>query len=58
MCYEQPKLQLFYPYSIMDSISYFIRGKVVCGDKEKDDYILSYVVNGVKDSTKIVAYEK
>ena len=36
--YEQPELQLFYPCTYKDSISSPIRGKVVCGDKEKGDF--------------------
>jgi len=36
--YEQPELQLFYPCAYLDSISSPIRGKVVCGDKEKGDF--------------------
>ena len=37
--YEQPELQLFYPCVYKDSISSPIRGKVVCGDKEKGDFV-------------------
>ena len=36
--YEQPELQLFYPCAYLDSISSPIRGKVVCGDKEKGEF--------------------
>ena len=52
--YEQPELQLFYPCAYLDSISSPIRGKVVCGDKEKGDFGGSVALKA--DATGIVLF--